>query len=445
MEPSYRLVIDDKGYTITTDGIITIKQSKVDGNTTIRIEPHDEIETHPVTIPSAQLFQVTEVEQPVTTEVKEEEIADFETILERTKTNILSLDKHLEEGGRVNVGDKYLLNCQADLNQLVPFKYNWSWSLYLTSCDNHWMPAEVDLSKDALDWKTLPTSIKSIVLRAWYNHEYQQLLFPVSSVLNCYRIITNPECRQYILRQSFEIVLTKQSWIYITESLVEEQTLAVHKVDKNGTPLRMSLNNLDQTFRDRFSLAKFWLDGIHNLNFTTETKEKTGQFVSECLIAFGYLNFLMHLPTYFQILNLSRNNGKMKGLASIISKQLRDGLTQFEFLKLFLNSLLNENTGCLDSTTLSNIQKDFKKFYDIEIDLISLSASDEKEYAQVKYILSVFITDLLAVVGIDDHPTYIKTIKSTSTSDLEWFFNLVTELTPKIDFQSTLTGGALEF
>ena len=28
---------------------------------------------------------------------------------------------------RIQVDDKAIINCRADLNQLVPFKYKWAW------------------------------------------------------------------------------------------------------------------------------------------------------------------------------------------------------------------------------------------------------------------------------------------------------------------------------
>src|SRR5262249_38617275 len=47
----------------------------------------------------------------------------------------------LEMGAaRVQVDDKKIINCRADLNQLVPFKYKWAWEKYLAACANHWMP-----------------------------------------------------------------------------------------------------------------------------------------------------------------------------------------------------------------------------------------------------------------------------------------------------------------
>jgi ribonucleoside-diphosphate reductase beta chain len=49
---------------------------------------------------------------------------------------------------RVNAADKRIINGQTDVNQLVPFKYKWAWEKYLSSCANHWMPNEVNMSRD---------------------------------------------------------------------------------------------------------------------------------------------------------------------------------------------------------------------------------------------------------------------------------------------------------
>ena len=55
--------------------------------------------------------------------------------------------------GRISVDDKRMINCRSDLNQLVPFKYEWAWQKYLDGCANHWMPQEVNMSKDVSMWK----------------------------------------------------------------------------------------------------------------------------------------------------------------------------------------------------------------------------------------------------------------------------------------------------
>src|SRR5439155_773851 len=54
---------------------------------------------------------------------------------------------------RVTVEDKKVINSKADVNQLVPFKYKWAWEKYLAACANHWMPQEINMSRDIALWK----------------------------------------------------------------------------------------------------------------------------------------------------------------------------------------------------------------------------------------------------------------------------------------------------
>jgi len=54
---------------------------------------------------------------------------------------------------RVKASDKRIINGQTYVNQLVPFKYKWAWEKYLATCANHWMPQEVNMSRDIATWK----------------------------------------------------------------------------------------------------------------------------------------------------------------------------------------------------------------------------------------------------------------------------------------------------
>ncbi|MFZ4969140.1 ribonucleotide-diphosphate reductase subunit beta, partial [Pseudomonas sp. Mn2068] len=64
--------------------------------------------------------------------------------------------------------EKRMINCRADLNQLVPFKYDWAWQKYLDGCANHWMPQEVNMTADISLWKNpegLTDDERRIVMR----------------------------------------------------------------------------------------------------------------------------------------------------------------------------------------------------------------------------------------------------------------------------------------
>ncbi len=60
--------------------------------------------------------------------------------LPEPQTGVTGLEKIDFKAGRIKVDEKRIINCRADLNQLVPFKYEWAWQKYLDACANHWMP-----------------------------------------------------------------------------------------------------------------------------------------------------------------------------------------------------------------------------------------------------------------------------------------------------------------
>ena len=100
--------------------------------------------------------------------------------------------------GRVQVDQKMMINCKADLNQLVPFKYDWAWQKYLDGSANHWMPQEINMTNDIVLWKSedgLTDDERVIVKRNLGFFSTADSLVANNLVLALYRLITNPECR----------------------------------------------------------------------------------------------------------------------------------------------------------------------------------------------------------------------------------------------------------
>ena len=108
---------------------------------------------------------------------------------------------------RIRVDDKRVINGGTDVNQLVPFKYNWAWDKYLAACANHWMPQEVSMSRDIALWKDpngLTEDERRLVTRNLGFFVTADSLAANNIVLGTYRHITAPECRHYLLRQALE-------------------------------------------------------------------------------------------------------------------------------------------------------------------------------------------------------------------------------------------------
>ena len=173
---------------------------------------------------------VTEVVKQTTQEKEEAtEVVSSTTIVEAgeraklAKEAIEKLDtaegeEELEgQSGRVQVDDKKMINCRADLNQLVPFKYDWAWQKYLDGSANHWMPQEINMTADIALWKSedgLTEDERKIVKRNLGFFSTADSLVANNLVLAVYRLITNPECRQYILRQSLEEAIHTHAYQY---------------------------------------------------------------------------------------------------------------------------------------------------------------------------------------------------------------------------------------
>src|SRR3989338_11153189 len=124
----------------------------------------------------------------------------------QTTENIIGLEDIEIGAARIRVDDKKIINCRADLNQLVPFKYEWAWQKYLDACANHWMPNEINMSADVALWQSLDgltEDERMILQRNLGFFSTADSLVANNLVLAVYRHITNPECRQYLLRQAF--------------------------------------------------------------------------------------------------------------------------------------------------------------------------------------------------------------------------------------------------
>ena len=165
---------------------------------------------------------------------------------------------------RVNAADKRIINGQTDVNQLVPFKYKWAWEKYLATCANHWMPQEVNMSRDIATWKDpngLTDDERRLIKRNLGFFVTADSLAANNIVLGTYRHITAPECRQFLLRQAFEEAIHTHAYQYIVESLgLDESEIfnAYHEVES----IRQ---------KDEFLIP--FIDAIMDPNFKTGTHE----------------------------------------------------------------------------------------------------------------------------------------------------------------------------
>ena len=234
---------------------------------------------------------------------------------------------------RIRVEDKRIINGGTDVNQLVPFKYKWAWDKYLAACANHWMPHEVNMSRDIALWKDpngLTADERLVVKRNLGFFVTADSLAANNIVLGTYRHISAPECRQYLLRQAFEEAIHTHAYQYIVESLgLDEGEIfnAYHEI---------------ASIRGKDEFLVPFIDTLTDPNFRTGTPENDQKLLKSLIVFACIMEGLFFYVGFVQILALGRQN-KMTGAAEQYQYILRDESMHCSFGIDLINQIKLEN------------------------------------------------------------------------------------------------------
>ena len=240
----------------------------------------------------------------------------------------------LEMGAaRIQVDDKQIINCRADLNQLVPFKYTWAWDKYLSACNNHWMPQEINMTADIELWKNpdgLTEDERMIVMRNLGFFSTADSLVANNLVLAVYRHITNPECRQYLLRQAFEEAIHTHAYQYCVESLGLDQ----------GEVFNMYRELPSVARKAEWALP--FTQSLGDPNFQTGTYENDQRLLRDLIAFYVVFEGIFFYVGFSQILSMGRRN-KLTGVAEQFQYILRDESMHMNFGIDVINQIKIEN------------------------------------------------------------------------------------------------------
>src|SRR5208283_1237756 len=113
---------------------------------------------------------------------------------------------------------KQILNAsEVDPNKILPIKYPWARQYYKNGIANNWVPDEIPMQQDIELWKErggLTDEERRMVMWNLGFFSTAESLTANNIVLSIYRHVTNPECRQYMLRLSFEEAVHTETFIY---------------------------------------------------------------------------------------------------------------------------------------------------------------------------------------------------------------------------------------
>jgi ribonucleoside-diphosphate reductase beta chain len=287
----------------------------------------------------------------------------------------------MDKNKRVNADQKRLINCnQVDVNQLMPLKYKWAWEHYLNGCANHWMPTEVSMGKDIETWKSnnLSADERLVIMRNLGFFSTAESLVGNNIVLAIFKHVTNPEVRQYLLRQAFEEAIHTHTFHYIVESLSLNQGEIFNMYNE--------INTIHA--KDQFEMTL--TEDIMKNDFTTSTPEGARKFLENLIGYYIIMEGIFFYSGFVMILSFHRQN-KMTGIGEQFQYILRDETIHLNFGIDLINSIKEENPELWTPEFQAHIVSLIRQAVELEIQyaqdclprgILGLTAPMFREYVQ---------------------------------------------------------------
>lgn len=251
-------------------------------------------------------------------------------------------------------------NPKTDPNKILPMTYLWAREHYKSGVANNWVPEEVSMQKDVEQWKDqnvlLETERRMILWNLGFFSTAESLTAN-NIVLAVYNHVTNPECRQYLLRQAYEEAIHTDTFIYCCDSLGLDPE-EIYNMYKNIPSIKK---------KDDFvvELTK----SIFDPHFTTEGTQNIQNFLRDLVGFYVIMEGIFFYAGFAMMLALKRQN-KMVGVGEQFEYIMRDESLHLAF-------------GC---DLINQIKSEFpqvwtQEFQDEIVDLVKKSVVLEQTYA----------------------------------------------------------------
>lgn len=282
------------------------------------------------------------------------------------------------------IENKRLLNASGtDPNKILPIKYTWARKHYKAGVANNWVPEEIPMQNDVELWKRpdgLTEHERRLILWNMGFFSTAESLTANNIVLTIYKHITNPECRQYLLRQGFEEAIHTDTFIYCCD------TLGLNPDE---------VYNMYLTIPSIAAKDEFVVENTKSLmdpNFTTEGAKNVQRFVNDLIGFYVIMEGIFFYAGFVMMLSFARQN-KMVGVAEQFQFILRDESVHLAFGSDLTNTIVDENPAIWTAEFQKSIIANIKKAVELEyayakdclpVGILGLNAEKIKEY--VEYI-----------------------------------------------------------
>lgn len=253
---------------------------------------------------------------------------------------------------------KTLLNAGGtDPNKILPIKYHWARKHYKAGVANNWTPDEIAMQNDIELWKKpggLTEDERRLILWNMGFFSTAESLTANNIVMSIYKHLTNPECRQYLLRQAYEEAVHTDTFIYCCDSLGldPEEVYTMYLTIP-------SINEKDEFVVD---MTKSIMDP----NFKTDTLKGIQDFVHDLIGYYVIMEGIFFYAGFVMMLSFARQN-KMVGVAEQFQYILRDETVHLAFGADLVNTIIDENPKIWTPEFQAEISKNIQRSVELEI------------------------------------------------------------------------------
>jgi len=229
-----------------------------------------------------------------------------------------------------------LLNdSKTDPNKILPMRYPWAREHYKNGIANSWTPEEISMQKDIEQWRSAtflsPAERKMILFNLGFFSTAESLTAN-NLVLSVYKHVTNPESRQYLLRQAFEEAIHTDTFIYCCDSLGLEPDMIY------------SMYETEPTIKAKDDFVVNLTKSILDPNFSTEGDENIQKFLRDLIGFYVILEGINFYGGFAMMLALKRQQ-KMVGIGQQFEYIMRDESIHLAFGCDLINTIKFENTN----------------------------------------------------------------------------------------------------
>lgn len=232
------------------------------------------------------------------------------------------------------MSEKFILNAgTTDPNKILPIKYKWARTHYKNGVNNNWVPDEVNMQKDFETWKSatgLTEDERRLIMWNMGFFSTAESLTANNIVLTVYKHVTNPECRQYLLRQAYEEAIHTDTFIYCCDSLgLDPETV-------------YNAYNEIPSIHDKDEFVVGLTKSIMDPDFKTDTTEGKQKFLHDLVGYYVIMEGIFFYAGFVMMLSFMRQN-KMVGVGEQFQFILRDESVHLAFGNDLIQAIIAEN------------------------------------------------------------------------------------------------------